>query len=100
MGIREDLAARKAEFVSLRALLEAICEQEGVSLKEAAEWLMERLPDGTEHLWCESVPGMPIEKLSRSKIKRIGTAWDALRFVVNSGRFASYWDLEPDDIPF
>ncbi|HDR8908102.1 TPA: hypothetical protein QDA83_003746 [Burkholderia multivorans] len=43
MGIKEDLAERKAGFVSLRALLEAICAQENVTLQEAATWLSEKL---------------------------------------------------------
>jgi hypothetical protein len=98
MGIKEDLAERKAGFVSLRALLDAICEHEHVTLKEAADWLAERLYLANEcPEWCELSLGRGISAITGN---RTTTAWRALRHIVTNGEYASAWELDPDDIPF
>ncbi|MDN7878203.1 hypothetical protein [Burkholderia aenigmatica] len=100
MGIKEDLAERKAGFVSLRALLEAICAHEDVTLQEAATWLSERLApldDDDAPTWQEFKPGRGVFDVAGS---RSATAWHALQHIVRDGRFANSWELDPDDIPF
>lgn len=99
MGIKEDLAAQRAEFVSLRALLEAVSADEGVTLQEAATWLAELLREAGNNApdWCEMTPGRGIiyaDNDGRS------LAWAALDYVVSNGKLASTWDLCPDEPPF
>ncbi|RAQ08153.1 hypothetical protein DPR02_19230 [Burkholderia cepacia] len=104
MGIKDDLAARKARFISLRTLLDAISEHEKVSLQDAAEWLAGYLREASRSDserkcpdWCEMQPGHEIQVLGGQDRK---AAWAALQFVVENGRLGNEWEEMSDDIPF
>lgn len=100
MGIKEDLAERKAGFVTLRTLLEDICAHENVTLQEAATWLSEKLAPLDEDdppTWHEFEPGIGVHGITGS---RSAAAWRALQYIVRTGKFATSWELDPDDIPF
>ncbi|KVM69734.1 hypothetical protein WJ61_21810 [Burkholderia ubonensis] len=106
MGIKDDLAARNSDFISLRALLEAISAHEKVTLQEAADWLAERLRQADRSTdsdrncpdWCEMLPGHGIRALGGRD--RIADAWAALQHVVIHGTWGNEWEAMSDDIPF
>ncbi|KWK82818.1 hypothetical protein [Burkholderia ubonensis] len=105
MGIKDDLAARKAGFISLRTLLETISAHEQVSLQEVADWLAAQLREASRSNserkcpnWCEMLPGHGIEVLAGQDRKAV--AWAALQFVVNNGKLGNEWEEMSDDIPF
>ncbi|RQQ08141.1 hypothetical protein [Burkholderia stagnalis] len=100
MGIKEDLAARHASFVSLREVLAALCEEEKVSLQDAATWLSEELYKAgaiERPEWYELAPGRGLIKIGGN---RLADAQRALQYVVVHGTFAPNWELDPDDLPF
>lgn len=100
MGIRDDLAERDASFVSLRTLLEQICEIEHVNLQQAADWLSEKLfltDENERPTWCELTPGRGVLYVAGN---RQVDARQALQYVVRNGKFATNAELDPDDIPF
>lgn len=106
MGIKDDLAARKAGFISLRTLLEALGAHENVSRQEVADWLAVQLREASRSTdsdrkcpdWCEMQPGHGIQVLGGHD--RVAAAWAALQFVVNTGTFGNEWEEMSDDIPF